>query len=915
MKKQNQFHIFKFTSDRLKDRNFKLNLSIEEAKLNGEIISLSDSQLIKTVKENLELDLTKIRGIKSQIKVLKKEKHSKGNSKKLLELYKEKEKLLFIPEIISITMNCDAHYSYIFENGLKLNDKIFRRFMCGSGQGRKNKVLFVDEETVKRIKPVLENGYDKSIEMNISKINAYFGLYSSNAITVSNLNVCVVKDFEVKLTKKIDYIFQGKEKNWVKPIELPIQFKPHDGMGTITVEGAKKWAKEIGIIDYVPAQFGIRNSYIKGMAATFDMKEFISLNVKGDNFWITDAWNNKVDARNIDLFLTTSQFKLWKNYKSWDDFVNNCEKNKLTWGVSRVSPKNDNHYCFANYQYLQSLKMNDSDIKEVCKTHIDWIKGVIGADISHTLLYLLGKGINNLKSIDEIQNTYIKALILNQNMIKDPYIKNKIYNSIRKKIKGSYSGKILIEGNYQTMVSDIYGLAEHIFKLPVKGLLNDGEHYSAYWNSKKITKVDACRSPLTHYSEHNILNLQDNEKINKWFKYQNSGIIYSMWGCDTITHADSDFDLDLVCTTSNPTFLKCVMKDTLPITYKKKPTPVTIVTDVALFNADLMSFDNDIGVITNYSTSMYSMLPYFREGSKKHNLLLDRLKITRMLQGNSIDKAKGIEVKDVPSEWLKYQEILPTDSQKTKNAKRLLNKIVINKKPYFMSWVYPKLRNQYKDYIGKADLYCKTIFGLSLEDLKKKRPKTKEEKIFFKLHNKYMPLNLSNCVMNKLSWYMESVGFDIKKDLKNDNIDEIINLLTDSSIVKNEEIFNQILELYSDYINQKKLHAKIGYSKNYKDKHDEDDFEDLTIFNNSFKEKAYSICSNSDELVNYVVEITYKLNPSKNKDFLWDVFGDDLLSNLIKNKPSELYVPLLDLNGDIEYLGTKYKNTEVTYDI
>jgi hypothetical protein len=286
-----------------------------------------------------------------------------------------------------------------------------------------------------------------------------------------------------------------------------------------------------------------------------------------------------------------------------------------------------------------------------------------------------------------------------------------------------------------------------------------------------------------------------------------------------------------------------------------------------------------------------------------------------MLQGNSIDKAKGIEVKDVPSEWLKYQEILPTDSQKTKNAKRLLNKIVINKKPYFMSWVYPKLRNQYKDYIGKADLYCKTIFGLSLEDLKKKRPKTKEEKIFFKLHNKYMPLNLSNCVMNKLSWYMESVGFDIKKDLKNDNIDEIINLLTDSSIVKNEEIFNQILELYSDYINQKKLHAKIGYSKNYKDKHDEDDFEDLTIFNNSFKEKAYSICSNSDELVNYVVEITYKLNPSKNKDFLWDVFGDDLLSNLIKNKPSELYVPLLDLNGDIEYLGTKYKNTEVTYDI
>ena len=915
MKKQNLFHIFKFTSDRLKDKNFKLSLTIDEAKNNGEIVSISNSQIIKSIKENLDLDLNRIRSIKSETKKIKKEKHSKVNSIMLCDLYKEKEQLLFIPEIISITMNCTAHYDYLFENGLTLNNKIFRRFMCGSGQGRKSKVLFVDEETIKRIKPILENDYDKSIEMNVNKINAYFGLYGSNAITVSNLNVCVVKDFEVTLTKKVDYIFQGKERNWVKPIELPISLKTHDGMGIITVEGATKWAREVGVEDYIPAQFGVRHSYIKGMLATFDIKDFIAKELKDNNYWIIDAWGNKVDARSIDVFLTTSQFKLWKNYVSWESFIESSNKNKIVWGISRVSPKNDIHNCFANYQYLQSLKMDGADIQDVCQQHISWIKGVIGADIPHTLLYLLGKGINDLKNVSQIQNTYIKALILDNKLINDPYIKNKVYNGIRKKIKKSYSGKILINGNYQTMVSDIYGLAEHIFKIsPVKGLLKDGEHFSAYWNNKGVSKVDACRSPLTHYSEHNILNLQNNDNINYWFKYQNSGIIYSMWGTDTITHADSDFDLDLVCTTNNPTFLKCAMKDTLPITYKKKPTPVTKVTDESLYHADLMSFNNDIGVITNYSTSMYAMLPYFREGSVKHNMILDRLKITRMLQGNSIDKAKGIEVKDIPSEWLRYQEIIKTDTQATKNQKRLLNKLVINKKPYFMSWIYPKLRNQYKDYMGKADLYCKTTFGLPLEDLKEKRPKTDEEKVFFKLHSKYMPLNMSDCVMNKLSWYMESVAFNIKKDLKNGNMDEIIEILMDSNIKKDEDRYNQILKLYKEYINQKKLHAKLDYTNNYKDKHEEDDFEDLAMFNNSFKQKAYAICSNTDELINYAVEIAYKLNPSKNKDFVWDVFGDDALVNLLKNKLKKLLIPLPNTKGDIKYLGNTYKNTEVKYD-
>ena len=48
------------------------------------------------------------------------------------------------------------------------------------------------------------------------------------------------------------------------------------------------------------------------------------------------------------------------------------------------------------------------------------------------------------------------------------------------------------------------------------------------------------RSPLTHFSEHYVVDLKQNEDTEKWFKYSYSGIITNVHDEHTMKFAGSD---------------------------------------------------------------------------------------------------------------------------------------------------------------------------------------------------------------------------------------------------------------------------------------------------------------------------------------------------------------------------------------
>lgn len=96
------------------------------------------------------------------------------------------------------------------------------------------------------------------------------------------------------------------------------------------------------------------------------------------------------------------------------------------------------------------------------------------------------------------------------------------------------------------------------------------------------------------------------------------------------------FDGDIVFTTNESIIIDNTFGGN-PITYQKKPTEKKFIDENDLYKADLLSFDSKIGYITNCETTLFCMLPLYKEGTKEYDAIMHRLKECRVLQGNEID--------------------------------------------------------------------------------------------------------------------------------------------------------------------------------------------------------------------------------------------------------------------------------------
>jgi hypothetical protein len=279
------------------------------------------------------------------------------------------------------------------------------------------------------------------------------------------------------------------------------------------------------------------------MVAVFD---FVKYSDEIGEHFITDAWGNKVNVRDMDIILTTSQFKLWNAYDNFSTYSKSCQENGVGWGISRFSPKQENKHCFLNYQFNQVLNLNKHDIQNLTKKTIDYFYNIIDGidgDITYALLYLLGKyadSENEESLFGKINDNVTKALLLNNELINDPYISSHLIHSLNKRIKESYIGNLLVDGHYTMLVTDPLAFCEYIFGQEIKGLLNRGEHYNKYWLDKNKNTIAGLRAPLVYRSEINILKLVNNNEINKWYKYLNNCLVINVFGVDNMIFGGSD---------------------------------------------------------------------------------------------------------------------------------------------------------------------------------------------------------------------------------------------------------------------------------------------------------------------------------------------------------------------------------------
>ena len=901
MKKLQGFCVLKLATERLKNSNYKINISLDEARRNGEVIRLGDSEMLRAI--------LRIKGIKfsqESLDLLLKEKlhlsrkqNNPENRKKIREISEKIDGILFCDLIFVLKVSDVRHYKRAAEQGIIINGVKFFRILSSAGHARRSSAIFAAETIWNELNDFLNCGRKQDKIVGLSKYNAYKALASSASLPVSSPTFVVVPDCVITKKMVVDWFVAHDDNDpTFEERETEQSVNVFDGQGLLSVAQAQVWATDLGIDNYLPSEYLFRAPFAKGLLVVADFHSFAR---ERGITKITDVYGIDHLIDDIECILSESQFKMVEFYDNINEYNVACKENHFSWGISRVSPKQDKDSIGSTYQYIQSLNIKNEEISEICEFTYGWLESVSGLNWKNVLIFLLGElnsfGDNDFKSADYLA----KSIMLEPDVLKDQYFRKRLFRFINKKIKEFYIGTLKISGNYEFLICDPIAQCEHALGLPVKGILEKGKAYSKYWNGKKVDRVSVFRSPTTFQSEHFAIDFQLDKSTELWYHYLESGIVVNIYSDWPLRLAGCDFDGDLVLTTT--AFVNNHFNNLNIPLYEREKAEKKAIDEKKLWGTDILSFKSKIGLITNFSTTLFSLAPTLTD-EKEKEILMSRLKTLNVSQGAEIDRAKGIQSYPVP-EWDKWQKDgLDAD---------IHNKLICNRRPYFMKYVYPRYNKKYKHHLNAWDNVCNVRLGFSLETLLSKTDLTETEERIKKEFQERSPLIDSSSTMNLLCHYAESKIKQLKLDSKKTDFDYRIYMSPDIAV--DESKLHKIDILYKKFI---------AYQRNSHDRpqdeldESDDEFPTSDEYIHVLEQEAYHISNNLAELTNLLVTLCYRDHGENSKEFCWRMFnGAGIINNLITRCNGYFNVPVLDSENSedsFEYLGKKFRLETIVLD-
>lgn len=892
-----QKYIFKLHSSRLRRAKWKLTLPLAEARKNSEIIALADSQVLRWLDElNGITDAeNNARAIKAEIRHLRKEPNSVENRRKVKKLYAKLDDIQFKPDYLCVIIDKEKDY-YRACKGFSINGLEYRRLLGTNGGVKNETIVFVSKRHVEEIRRRIDNGRNMEKEMVPAKLEAYKALTCSASTPVSMPNgILVVSDCETEFLSDIIYL---NDENTDEPVmeeqrQVKVQLDESDGYGIMLPSLAKRWSEELGL-DYITSGVNTRFSWEKGMVFTFDFQDFAEK--VAHTYSVLDAWGNEVDIRNIELVLTTSMLKLWDSYKSCEDYVGSCKANGYTFGIAKTCPKELENERTLNYQFIQSYDISDADIEKLIEPTMDEIRDVLYADRAKTILFLKGAGLNE-DNVCHLDNDFIKAIMIEPEMLKDPYAQNAIYQMIRNRINEAKVGVLKVHGNYSIVCGDPYALCQHIFGLEVTGLLKAGEIYNHYWEQSGVERLACFRAPMTCHNNIRLVHPHKSANASYWYQYMKTCTLFNAW--DTAAHAlnGMDKDGDLVMLTDNAVLVDNLRELPALMCVQRKADKKVVCEDDAV-RANIDSFGDDIGKTTNWITSMFDVQAQFEKGSREYQELDYRIKCGQLFQQNAIDKAKGIIAKPMPKEWHDRHSVnIIEDADK----RRFYQQLVADKKPYFMRHIYPALMKQYNTYIKNTNKNAMREFGMTVDELLTVSPEklSDRQRDFLRYYHSRMPVGTNDCVMNRICRRFEA-EFDGYLGRHNAGIDFDYTIMK-SGIEYSKSQYSAILKLYENY--NKRLRSYAVFAS-YERVDEYDTFSRMLEMKNEFVGECTRICPNRFVLCDIVLDICYQR--SSTKRFAWEMCSCEIIENLLAKNNGIISYPTLDPNGAIEFGGNRF---------
>lgn len=327
---------------------------------------------------------------------------------------------------------------------------------------------------------------------------------------------------------------------------------------------------------------------------------------------------------------------------------------------------------------------------------------------------------------------------------------------------------------------------------------------------------------------------------------------------------------------------------------EQRKAPKCVPDEESFIRANIASFGDDIGKTTNWVTTMFNVRSRFPADSEEYKVLDYRIKCGQHLQQGCIDKTKGIITKPMPKEWYDREaaEKIPDARER-----QLYMRILADKKPYFMRYIYPAIARDYNTYVKKCNTKARWRFLMSVDELLKKDSSelTEEQKEFLRYYWHNIPLSTSPCVMNRICYRIEDIFRSYIGNYK--QAGRFDYTLFKSGVEYDRAHYKEVEKIYLDYAaeSQRIVIAQACGQAGAGDR-------DNRII--AMTRKMAAVCSNSRELCDIMIDIGYRREGTK--QLIWDVCGATMVENLLNNRGWTLNYPEPCEDGEIEFGGKRF---------
>lgn len=477
-------------------------------------------------------------------------------------------------------------------NGFEYLGERYRFFSASAGQIRTKKSVFIKQSLWDKYEKTLMCGLtipliNKKGGIQRNKFLAYLALSNSATEAWGDFDIrksIVIDDFATSVTGVVDYI--DDVEYTVERKEMDINIEHSDGCGMMLPCVSRKNKM-------------VRAPFVKGLLAVFDFRRFVQERCPGGNCTVYDIYGKEYDIvdDDIQVIFTKSQFKLWKYYESWEQYIEYFEKYNCEIGFCNEEEDyiKDSQI---NYQMLQTLHGMTKDELAVISNKSKNRVNSISRDID-TMLEALGTKKKKL-------SPYQEALILYPELLQDEHFKKVLREQKKSMVMDYRSGRLEINGKYLFLVPDLFAACQQWFLGEVSpcGLLHDGEVFCRVY--KDVDSLVVLRAPHL-YKEHAIrTNVIDEEK-SKWFC---TDAIYTSCHDLISKYLMFDNDGDKALVVADQTLVNCAirhMEGVVPLYYDMKKAGPDMLDMKVIFDGMNLAYNSGkIGLISNDITKIWN---------------------------------------------------------------------------------------------------------------------------------------------------------------------------------------------------------------------------------------------------------------------------------------------------------------------